>query len=1788
MKKAIPLGDSESTQRHCENFTFGIILTKKLPNRCSIDRQSSLEIQDKILRGKTSKPNTLPKRTIRQTDDFSFLFNHNPLSTWIYDLETLQFLDANKAAVNHYGYSRAEFLQMRVTNLYETSSRTKPPHLQRARRRRYLKKDGTILDVEVTFHKLTYKGREAVLLTAQDIPEPKSLEDQEGYFQNLFENATIGFYRTTPDGQILMANPMAVKMLGYETFEELAKRNIEKERLEKSSSRKEFKKIIERDGMIRGWEDVWVTKNGNKIYVRESARAVRNDKGKVLYYEGTFEDITELKKTEEKLRLSESELRAIFSAIPDLIMIFDKSGCCLKITSSNPDLAHHLVEDFPGKKLHDIFSWQKADRLLKYIRRTLRTHRPVRFEYALLSGDKIMWFSAITAPLTKDTVVWAARDITAQKHNEEQTQRRLIELQALYESGLAFSRTLDVNAIGEQILHILKKHLHWHHAEVYLRRENSDEMDVIAFGRRSNKLIKPGTKKQGPHGNEKLFRWVMERGEVVRSGDITKDPRYVAKPDSHIKSGLYVPIKAGETAVGMVSAESDLLEAFDENDERLLTTLASQAAVAIQNARLFHQTQSRAMESAVLSEVTSELATLHDIPSLLQTIAKSIAKILSVPGGSIYIYDAASDELEIAATTDPSLTLGMRLHTGEGMAGQIAQSYEPMIIDDYQAWEGRPPQYKNLLFYSVLSVPMLYRGELTGVLSAHGLHSSSSSKEINRKFTDRDVHLLSLFASAAAGAVYSARLLELERKRRQEAEMLQKAASALTSSLNVKQILDSLLGELAQVIPFNSAVVFIKEGNRLHPAAQKGLLHPENVMGYWFPSENQLIKIVSESHRPLIEKDVQADPRFENWGDSQTTRGWMGVPLIVRDEVIGCLTIDSYQPDAFTDNQAEIAMAIGSQAAAAIENAKLFQDALRHTRKWVTLHAVSQDLSRVSENLEQVYTSIHNAVTKLLPAEVFTIALANESQNTLDAVYLYDRGERVPAMQISFGQGFSSRVIESGVSIKIDDDLKSNVEGVQFGSPDMARSILAVPLRVNDKIIGAMSVQSYEPNIYDSEDRLSLELLATQAAIAIENARMFQEAMRDTQRWAALHTVSQELVHIGEDLEQVYSSIHNAATRLLPIEVFTIALLDDQRTSINAVYLYDRGERSPVMKIPLGQGFSGKVIEDGVSIKVDNDLENHPVDVEIVAFGSQDLARSILAVPLRVSGRVIGAMTAQSYQPNMYGSEDQRLLELLANQAAIAIENTRLFEEAHRRAQEFKTLYETTHEISTQHNGDKLLQTIVEHAIELLQSNNGGFYLFDAEHQELELTFSSTTNAPKGTRLKLGEGVAGQVALSREPLIINNYQIWNGRSIQYSNTSFRAVLGVPMLYGGELIGVLVVNEYGNSERKFTQDDANLASLFATQASSVVHNTRLLEHLEERVEQFSALHSIDLVIGSTTDLSVSLQIVIESIIHLLKIDAVDMLLYNPSTLNLEYAVGRGFRPGFVHPSIRLGEMPAGQAALTRQMVDIPELAKARLSASFQQMIQRENFVAYRGLPIIAKGEVKGVLEIYHRSALPSNMEWSDLFHLLAGQAAIAVDNAMLFNNLEHANAELEIAYDTTIESWAQALDQMENESGSHVDRMVERTITLAHKFGIPDYELPNIRRGVLLHNVGMMSIPDKIILKPGPLDEEELKTMRQHPTNAYNLLSKIAYLRPALDIPYCHHEKWDGSGYPRGLKEEQIPLAARVFSVVNVYEALSHERSYRPAWTKDKIIEYIQEQSGKSFDPRVVKAFLEIV
>jgi HD-GYP domain-containing protein (c-di-GMP phosphodiesterase class II) len=287
-------------------------------------------------------------------------------------------------------------------------------------------------------------------------------------------------------------------------------------------------------------------------------------------------------------------------------------------------------------------------------------------------------------------------------------------------------------------------------------------------------------------------------------------------------------------------------------------------------------------------------------------------------------------------------------------------------------------------------------------------------------------------------------------------------------------------------------------------------------------------------------------------------------------------------------------------------------------------------------------------------------------------------------------------------------------------------------------------------------------------------------------------------------------------------------------------------------------------------------------------------------------------------------------------------------------------------------------------------------------------------------------------------------------------------------------------------------------------------------------------------------------------------------------------------------VLIGQGYAGTAALERRTVSIPALSEQQISSLFPPGLARENFASYYAIPLITKGQVEGVLEIYHRTLLKPSEDWFEFLATLAGTTGVAIDSASLFQDLQRSNVELTLAYDTAIESWARALEASGRETQAHTQRVAHWTVLVASEMHVDEQAFNDLRRGALLHDIGKLVIPEIILNKSGSLDAREWEITKSHPRLGYDLLSPIKNLIAALDIPLRHHERWDGSGYPDGLRGDRIPLAARIFAVVDVHDALLSDRPYRAAWTKYAARKYLQEQAGILFDPAVVKAFLNIV
>lgn len=519
-----------------------------------------------------------------------------------------------------------------------------------------------------------------------------------------------------------------------------------------------------------------------------------------------------------------------------------------------------------------------------------------------------------------------------------------------------------------------------------------------------------------------------------------------------------------------------------------------------------------------------------------------------------------------------------------------------------------------------------------------------------------------------------------------------------------------------------------------------------------------------------------------------------------------------------------------------------------------------------------------------------------------------------------------------------------------------------------------------------------------------------------------------------------------------------------------------------------------------------------------------------------------------------------------------------------RQLQETSSLHNLATTATVEPDEDTIITQATDIIGKILNPEFFGVLLFDPQEKVLTV-HPSYRNIPQelvDVKVPLSKGVVGQVVKTGKSIYLPDVE----ESTQFLEIvpGIKSELCVPIKVQDNVLGVINIED--KTPDAYSAADERFLVTLASQLAISIQRARLYRTVERQINRLQTLRSIDRTISSSLDINITLNIILEHVLSQLEVDAACILLLDQDSKTLSYKKSRGFKTSALTSThLLVGKGYAGQAVLENKPVHISNLTKNPGKFIQSRYLQDENFVFYYALPLNFKGKIRGVLELFNRSQRQINQEWKNYADTLGGQAAIAIDNAEMFEDLQSTNLELSQAYDSTLQGWARALEMKDHETEGHSKRVVNLTLDIARELNIPPEDMIHVRRGALLHDVGKIAIPDKILLKPGKLTEDEWEEIRKHPLYAEKMLKPIQYITPALDIPLYHHERWDGSGYPAGLTGENIPLAARIFAVVDVWDALRSDRPYRKAWSQQQAIQYIKEKSGKEFDPQVVTVFL---
>ncbi len=749
------------------------------------------------------------------------------------------------------------------------------------------------------------------------------------------------------------------------------------------------------------------------------------------------------------------------------------------------------------------------------------------------------------------------------------------------------------------------------------------------------------------------------------------------------------------------------------------------------------------------------------------------------------------------------------------------------------------------------------------------------------------------------------------------------------------------------------------------------------------------------------------------------------------------------------------------------------------------------------------------------------------------------------ADRIFSGEGLPAKVIVAGAPISVF-DVRESGDLPPLDSPDYSRyafvSYAGAPLVVKDQVIGVVGIfTETELREFSATDLAHLQIVANNLAIAVHNHQLYDE-LQDHR--STLETSEERLRLITEaSTDGIWewdraSDAFTWSERIYDLlGIKNSGAIPRTASALGIVHREDR----PSLRLGVIRNIRhGRQFRQEVRLRRGNGTYGHFEANGRVVRDKNDRVVRIVGSIHDISERV------------------QRDREL----EAVAMISLALRE------------VETTRE---------MLPVISDQIVKTLGIESLGLGIVEPASERVVIRHATGVFSDLvGEEFARGEGLIGKVFTDAKVKFAPNLRDEPRSVVREVGTTPTAVLGVPLVARGEVIGVLWLgksSEPGYEHAAFNPGEARVLAILAEIAAASLRRAGLRERTEFHLRRLRSLSIIHASVSENRDLTTTLNVLLDQLRSQTLVDSALIHTYDEAE-GLFHMVGSvGLDDGVELP-------PLGRNLVISRcngnLVDL--LEQGVRGRRFAKMIAW-GYTSYLAVPLIANEQVLGLMEIFHKSELPQNVELDTFAEMLASQAAIAVDNTNLLKSLRSANRELTAAYDATIEGWARALDLRDHETEGHTRRVTEMTVELAKLMKVPAAEIAHMRRGALLHDIGKMAIPDSVLLKPGELDQNEWVIMKRHPGIALDLLEPVSFLKPAIEIPFCHHEKWDGSGYPRGLKGKEIPLCARIFAVIDVWDALRSDRPYRKGWSAEQAVHFIRVQSGRHFDPDVAEAFL---
>ncbi len=1270
-----------------------------------------------------------------------------------------------------------------------------------------------------------------------------------------------------------------------------------------------------------------------------------------------------------------------------------------------------------------------------------------------------------------------------------------------------------------------------------------------------------------------------------------------------IQATLMAPITSEGDRQGNIAVVARKRRQWSREEISLIQAVGQQIGSALQRLRLFEVNLDHTQFMKRLVPLSEALNRPFTVEEVVEQIGEGALHLSGAGQAAVFMRDDR-DKFRCAWSRDLSEDLIVEL-LNQGGADPFDNN-EPELVPDLAT----APRSSGLSSYMRAEGigayghwPLVYEGRVTATVGCYF--------DTAHQWSSAEAETMLAFARQAAIALKNAGLFADEKQRIEQLKRsntlitaLGRVAAHIEAGPDPAGVLDTVATELTGIgiqylaalldpVSEDLVVQFTSVGPKILNRVQKitGL----SMVGFRLRQENfilydQLVNAKQPAFlsdaialvRPLVPEILgeilsMALPLI---GISQEARV-IYVPLIVDDQVIGVLGM--WGEDLDESDTSAIAV-FASQLAIAMENARLLEAFQSQNVRQAALLQLSTALAGTFDETE-LFRMVVRELHESLGYDNCGIFMVEPKTGDRLLVAGRDWSDTAEGWRLPPGTGLSERPLRDGQTHYTPD--VSQAEGYIPGLP--TGSEVDVPIRVGEAVEGVLVVQSRAPHAFDSADFEVISTAANQVGVAVARARLLEAERRRSQEFEALRRASLQATSSLE-LQPVLENILEQSLRLIAAKNAHIFFYEDGVITFGAA-MSTVGYLDQPVALPRPHGLTYTVARTGKKLTI-ADANSHPL------VSDRPWNGAIIGLPLCIGERVGGVMNIAFAEPHEFDAEEIRILELLADQAAIAINNARTYaiaqravEETRQRVQQLTLLYQLSQSLtSASLSSDQIATLVARQIVELLDVRECSVSLVDWQLRTLTTIVAymagSIEAAPGRSRTgkvtMLEDFPATERALATlQPLVVYaSDPDADAAELAYMQTHEISTLAIlPLAIKGKSIGVLELESWGE-EHSYNDEQLNLVMTIANHAAVALENARLFEALQDRVNELSAISEVSAALRGAENVKEISQTVSQETARLLGADTVILYLLDE---NQNQLVAFGIAPE--------AHEPAGLPELAAQPDSAPEPISPYPEKVTSQMVFTWDLLGEFGTGICmplrtSAGSALGVLVVAWNSPTQSletylGAEEERLLNTLSDIAANALQRARSHN-------ELEGAYLQTVLSLARAMDARDSYTGDHSQRLAIWTEAIALEMGCTERQLQAVMWAALLHDIGKIGVPDQILLKPAPLDEEEWLIMKSHPNIGAEIIAPVQQLSDVVPIIRSHQEKFDGTGYPDGLKGEAIPLGARILAVADAYSAMTDDRVYRKARSHDEAVQELDRCAGTQFDPAVVDVFLKVL